>query len=60
MAEQRRLATILALDVSGYSRAAERDDSAAADSVRRLRAIITEVAAPYGGRFCDLSDVHIG
>ena len=50
VAEQRKLATILALDVSGYSRAAERDDSAAAESVRQLRKAIAEVAAPFGGR----------
>lgn len=48
--EQRKLATILSLDVAGYSRAAEQDDSAAAASVRHLRAVIEEIVAPYGGR----------
>jgi adenylate cyclase len=50
MAETRRLATILSLDVAGYSRAAERDDAAAAEAVRRVRAMIAEVATPFGGR----------
>ena len=50
MAESRRLATILALDVAGYSRAAERDDTAAALAVRQLRAVIQEICAPFGGR----------
>lgn len=48
--EQRRLATILSLDVAGYSRAAEQDDAAAAASVRQLRAVIEEIVAPFGGR----------
>ncbi|MES1197119.1 MAG: adenylate/guanylate cyclase domain-containing protein, partial [Pseudomonadota bacterium] len=46
----KRLATILSLDVAGYSRAAERDDEAAAADVRQLRAAITEIVAPHGGR----------
>ena len=50
MPETRRLATILALDVAGYSEAAEQDDSAAAEAVRRLRAVIVEIVAPFGGR----------
>jgi adenylate cyclase len=50
MSDKRKLATILALDVAGYSRAAERDDTAAAASVRHLRAVIVEIVAPFGGR----------
>lgn len=46
----RRLATILALDVVGYSRAAERDDETAAMAVRQLRSAIVDVIAPFGGR----------
>lgn len=48
--EKRKLATILSLDVVGYSAAAERDDSAAAEGVRSLRAAINEIVAPFGGR----------
>ncbi len=50
MSEQRRLATIMAVDVAGYSRAAERDDRAAAEAVSRVRAAIDEAIAPNGGR----------
>jgi len=50
MPQPRRLATILALDVAGYSRAAERDEVAAAAGVRELRALITEIITPFGGR----------
>lgn len=50
MPETRKLATILSLDVAGYSRAAERDDSAAAEGVRSIRAMIAEVVMPFGGR----------
>ncbi len=50
MAETRKLTTILALDVVGYSRATERDDGAAASAVRSLRTMITGVVAPYEGR----------
>lgn len=46
----RRLTTILALDVVGYSRAAERDDETAAMAVRQLRSAIVDVIAPFGGR----------
>ena len=47
---QKRLATILALDVVGYSRASERDDEAAAQTVQDLNAKVEEIAAPFGGR----------
>ncbi|MBX3430396.1 MAG: hypothetical protein KF779_12525 [Hyphomonadaceae bacterium] len=48
--ENRKLATILSLDVVGYSAAAERDDSAAAESVRSLRAAIETIVSPFRGR----------
>ncbi|MBS0385808.1 MAG: hypothetical protein JSS00_10725 [Proteobacteria bacterium] len=50
MTENRKLATILSLDVAGYSHAAELNDRAAAEGVRKVRALITEVASPLGGR----------
>lgn len=50
MTEQRKLATIMAVDVAGYSRAAETDQSAAAGAVARLRASVEEIIAPFGGR----------
>lgn len=40
----------MSLDVVGYSSAAERDDSAAAEGLRSLRAAISEIVAPFGGR----------
>jgi class 3 adenylate cyclase/tetratricopeptide (TPR) repeat protein len=49
-ADNRRLATILALDVVGYSRAVERDDETAAMAVRQLRSAIVDIIAPFGGR----------
>lgn len=50
MAEQRKLATIMAVDVAGYSRASEKDDSAMAAAVRNIRAVIDAAIAPHGGR----------
>src|SRR5262245_11563639 len=50
MSEQRKLTTIMAVDVAGYSRAAETDESGAADAVRRLRDVISTIVAPLGGR----------
>lgn len=50
MVTQRKLATIMAVDVAGYSRAAEVDDGAAAEAVGALRQLIETVIAPYGGR----------
>jgi class 3 adenylate cyclase len=50
MAEQRKLATIMSVDVAGYSRAAEADDGAAAASVTRLRAALEAAIAPNNGR----------
>ncbi|MEZ5962088.1 MAG: adenylate/guanylate cyclase domain-containing protein [Hyphomonadaceae bacterium] len=48
--EKRKLATILSLDVVGYSAAAEKDDAAAAASVRTLRAAIEAIVSPFSGR----------
>jgi adenylate cyclase len=50
MAEQRKLVTIMALDVAGYSRASEKDDSAMVAAVGRLRTVIAKEIAPHGGR----------
>ena len=50
MAEQRKLVTIMALDVAGYSRASEKDDSAMVAAVVRLRTVIAKAIAPHGGR----------
>ncbi|MGD9965442.1 MAG: adenylate/guanylate cyclase domain-containing protein [Hyphomonadaceae bacterium] len=48
--ETRKLTTILAIDVVGYSAAAERDQVEAARRITRLRARISELAAAHGGR----------
>src|SRR5690242_8409466 len=50
MSEQRKLATIMAVDVAGYSRAAEVDERAAAQAVSRVRAAIDDAIALNGGR----------
>lgn len=50
MVERRKLATIMSVDVAGYSRAAEADDSAAAQAVGALRRALEEVITPFGGR----------
>jgi adenylate cyclase len=50
VSETRKLATILALDMVGYSRATERDDATAAGAVRRIRDLLNEISAPRGGR----------
>lgn len=49
-AETRRLATILSIDIAGFSRASEVDDVAAARHVRSLRALSESCAAEHGGR----------
>jgi len=48
--QQRKLATIMSVDVAGYSRASEKDDSAMAAAIARLRAVIAETIAPRNGR----------
>jgi len=50
VSETRKLATILALDIVGYSRATERDDAAAAAAIHMTRDLLTEVSAARGGR----------
>lgn len=50
MVAQRKLATIMSVDVAGYSRAAELDDGAAAEAVGTLRRAIEDVIAPFDGR----------
>jgi len=50
MGEQRKLTTIMAVDVAGYSLAVETDESAAAEAVGRLRAAIEAIVAPLAGR----------
>lgn len=46
----RKLATILAADVVGYSAQAERNDEAAAEAIAQLRARTAAIAASQGGR----------
>jgi class 3 adenylate cyclase/Tol biopolymer transport system component len=48
--EARKLTTILAIDVVGYSAAAERDQMSAARRVTTLRSRIEQLAAEFGGR----------
>lgn len=48
--DQRRLATILSIDIVGFSRASETDDIAAARHVRTLREMATRCAAAHNGR----------
>ncbi len=50
MTDIRKLATILSIDVVGYSRSAENDESAAVADVRRLRSAVSDIVAPFGGR----------
>jgi adenylate cyclase len=50
LVEQRKLATIMSVDVAGYSRAMEVDDGAAAEAVGDLRRAIEDIIAPFGGR----------
>ena len=46
----RRLATILSIDIAGFSRASEIDDVGAARHVRELRRLTSERAMAHGGR----------
>jgi len=48
--EERKLAAILAVDMVGYSAAAERDQVGAARGVAKLRARVVELAGEHGGR----------
>ncbi len=46
----RRLTTIVALDVAGYSARTEADEDATTAEVAALRSVIESIAAPRGGR----------
>ncbi len=48
--DARRLATILSIDIAGFSRASELDDVGAARNVQALRRIVGERAALHHGR----------
>lgn len=48
--EVRKLATIMSVDVAGYSRMAEADDSQAASAVVQLKAALARIAEPLSGR----------
>ncbi|MBL8572834.1 MAG: adenylate/guanylate cyclase domain-containing protein, partial [Hyphomicrobiaceae bacterium] len=48
--DARRLATILSIDIAGFSRASELDEVAAARHVQTLRRIVGERAAHHKGR----------
>jgi len=49
-AQPRKLATIVALDVAGYSARTEADEAKTTAEVGALRAVIEEIAARHGGR----------
>ena len=49
-AQQHRLATIVAMDVAGYSARAEADQDAAADEIAALARQVEETCARFGGR----------
>ncbi len=48
--QSRRLTTIVALDVAGYSARTEADEAGTAAAVAALRAVIVGIAEPLGGR----------
>ncbi len=54
-AHQRRLATILAIDIAGFSHASSHDDAAAARGVAELRRVAGEIAEAQGGRIFNTS-----
>jgi len=49
-AQTRKLATIVALDVAGYSARTEADEARTTAEVAALRKIIEGIAVKYGGR----------
>lgn len=49
-AQSRRLTTIVALDVAGYSARTEADEARATAEVMALRRLVEEIAGPRGGR----------
>lgn len=50
MSDTRKLATILAVDIVGYSRVSESDEAGARAAVHALRDRLTSVAESHGGR----------
>lgn len=50
MTQARKLAAIMAVDVVGYSRAAEQDEIVAVESVSKLKHVLSEIAQQHGGR----------
>jgi adenylate cyclase len=48
--QSRRLTTIVALDVAGYSARTEADEAKTAAEVAALRSVIEAVATAHGGR----------
>jgi TolB-like protein len=48
--QSRRLTTIVALDIAGYSARTEADEARSAADVAALRGMIEEIAGPRGGR----------
>lgn len=48
--ETRKLATILAVDIVGYSASAERDQTRAAEHVKALEQRLSDLASVHGGR----------
>jgi len=48
--QPRKLATIVALDVAGYSARTEADEARTTAEVAALRGVIEEIAARHGGR----------
>lgn len=50
MADARRLATIMSVDVAGYSHVAEVDEGAATEALARLRAALSDITGANDGR----------
>jgi adenylate cyclase len=50
MQRVRKLATIMSIDIAGYSRSSERNETAAVEDVARLKSALTETASRQGGR----------
>jgi len=48
--QSRRLTTIVALDVAGYSARTEADETRTTAEVAALRSVIEDIAGPRGGR----------
>jgi adenylate cyclase len=48
--QQRKLTTIMSVDVAGYSHSAEKDEAKALETVSALKRIIDAVVVPLGGR----------